>query len=246
VDLRDLFGRLDDLAAAGDVDGVERAALAALEDAGPDDAADLWLYVAWARFEQGRLPQALTAAREALDPLYEAKALFHLWRFDDASAALARCPDEGEDGAEAAWYRGLCAEFARRDAAAHFRRAAELAPDLFPAPVRLSDAEVDAVVHGALDALPEEIAAVVREAVVAVRPLPQPHADVDPLTLGLYVEKQEDGAQLPSQIEVYRLNIERLGGDRDTVIGELRITLLHEIAHHLGYDEEGVEALGLR
>ena len=108
------------------------------------------------------------------------------------------------------------------------------------------DAEVDAVVQGALDALPKEIADAVREAVVAVRPLPQCHPDVDPLTLGLYVEKQENSAELPSQIEVYRLNIERLGGDRDTVIDELRITLLHEIAHHLGYDEEGVDALGLR
>lgn len=245
----ELFERLDELAANDDLDGVERAALEALA-AGATDP-DLWRYVAWARFEQGRLHEALEAARAGSDPLYRAKAHFHLWEFDEAARALRECPAGGEDGAEAEWYRGLCAEFSGRDPAPHFRRAERDAPYLFREPVRLDDAAIEAVVQEAIHALPPEIARAVAETVVEIRPLPQTHPDVDPLSLGLYLgadrlaRRLEDSGQLPSRIEIYRSNIERVAADRSEAVDELRITLLHEIAHHLGYDEGGVAALGL-
>ncbi|MHC4818103.1 MAG: metallopeptidase family protein [Planctomycetota bacterium] len=247
--MHDLFDRLDELAANDDLDAVEKVALEALEQGATD--LDLWRYVAWVRFEQGRLPQALEAAIEADDPLYEAKAHFHLWDLDAAREALAECPSGGEDDAETEWYRGLCAEFSGEDGGPHFRRAAREAPDLFPEPVRLDDAAVAAVMEEAIRSLPPEIARVVAETVVEIRPLPQPHPDVDPLSFGLYLgvarleRRLEDTGELPSRIEIYRGNIERMAADRDEAVDELRVTLLHEIAHHLGYDEGGVVKLGL-
>jgi len=247
--VHDLFDRLDELAANDDFDGVERAALEALA-AGATDL-DLWRYVAWARFEQGRLPQALEAARAGSDPLYQAKAHFHLWEIDEARSALRQCPAGGEDGAEAEWYRGLCAEFSEEDPAVHYRRAARDAPHLFHEPVRLDDAAVEAVMQEAIRSLPPEIARAVSETVVEIRPLPQPHPDVDPLSLGLYLgpghlsRRYEDSGNLPARIEIYRSNIERMAADHAEAVDELRITLLHEIAHHLGYDEGGVVKLGL-
>ncbi|MHC4549965.1 MAG: metallopeptidase family protein [Planctomycetota bacterium] len=247
----ELLDRLDALAERDDLDGVERAALEAL--GGPDDP-DLWRYVAWARFEQGRLRDALAAAREGDDPLYEAKAHFHLWEFEEAKRALAVCPEDGEsgeDGAEAEWYRGLLAEFSGADGSGHFRRAAALAPHLYQEPVRLSEAEIGAVVQEALRALPDDVARAAHETVIEVRALPRFHPDVDPLTLGLYLGTDrlrrtlDDSAQLPPRIEIYQQNVERIAFDRAEAVDELRITLLHEIAHHLGYDEEGVAGLGL-
>ena len=245
----DLFERLDELVANDDLDGVEKAALEALAEGATDP--DLWRYVAWVRFEQGRLAQALEAAHEADDPLYQAKAHFHAWGLDAASRALAECPPGGEDGAEAEWYRGLCAEFSGEDPAPHFQRAARDAPHLFRDPVCLDDEAVEAVVSDAFRSFPPEVARAVAETVVEIRPLPQPHKDVDPLTLGLYLgadrlaRRLEDSGELPSRIEIYKSNIERMAADRAEAVDELRITLLHEIAHHLGYDEGGVAGLGL-
>ena len=166
----ELFERLDELAANDDLDGVEKAALEALDHGATD--LDLWRYVAWARFEQGRYSQALEAAHEGDDPLYEAKALFHLWELDEARRVLAECPAGGEDGAEAEWYRGLCAEFAGADGTPHYRRAAREAPHLFHEPVRLDDDAVEKVARDAIDSLPTDIARAVAETVVEVRPLP--------------------------------------------------------------------------
>jgi predicted Zn-dependent protease with MMP-like domain len=36
-----------------------------------------------------------------------------------------------------------------------------------------------------------------------------------------------------------------MAADHAEAVDELRVTLLHEIAHHLGYDEGGVAKLGL-
>ena len=209
----ELFARLDALVGAMDIEAVEHVALAAVDEHGGDP--DLWRYVSWARFEQGRLREALDAAERAGDALYRAKAQFHLWAMEDAARTLAGYgSDDPEDEAEAEWYRGLLAEFAGGDGTAHYRRAAEIDPDAFQPPLRLDDDEVEAVVRAALAALPAPVREAVEEVAIEIRPLPRPYPDVDPLISKVAIE-------------------------------ELRITLLHEIAHHLGYDERGVEDLGL-
>ncbi|MHC4958414.1 MAG: metallopeptidase family protein [Planctomycetota bacterium] len=247
-----LFDRLDDLALADEFDAVEAEALRALEsDPDAEDIADLWRYVSWARFETGRMQSALDAALTAGDALYEAKAFFHLWRFDEARSSLDDFVGGGADAAEVAFYRAMIEEFTGGDPQPHYAAAARIAPDLFPPPVRLTDAEVDAVMRDALGELPAGIRKAIENTVVAVRPLPAPHPDVDPLSLGLYVGRSliERSVlalpELPAQIEIYRANIERIARDRQHAIEELRITLLHEVGHHLGFDEDGVADLGL-
>ena len=244
----EIFDRLDALADEGDLEAVEAEALRAIR--GAKDPRDLWRYVAWARFELNRTEDALKAAGSAEDPLLEGKALFHLWRFDEARNALARVRAEGEEEAEAEWYRGVLAEFQGGDAMRHFRRAAKLAPDLFGEPVRLTDAQIDEVVRKAKADLPPAVARAAEETAIEVLPLPRPQKDVDPLSLGLYTGKDllsrsvEDSAQLPPKIEIYRKNIERIARDRVEAIDELRITLLHEIGHHVGMDERQIEDAG--
>jgi len=244
----EIFDRLDALADEGELEAVEAEALKAIRR--EKDPRDLWRYVAWARLELDRLDDALIAARSGEDPLLEGKALFHLWRFKEAEKALARVHGGLEDEAEAEWYRGVLEEFRGGDGAARFRRAAKLAPRLFEEPARLTDAEIDEVVRKAKADLPAPVARAVEETAIEVLPLPRPHPDVDPLTLGLYIGKGllersiDDGMDLPPKIELYRRNIERIARDRDEAIDELRITLLHEIGHHVGMDEEQIDGAG--
>ena len=238
----ELFDRLDELAVLGRIDEVESAALAALPQAHGHDIGDLWRYVAWARFEQRRLLPSLDAARRARDPLYEGKAHFHLWQFEAALDALFRFQGEGEDAAEAEWYLGILDEFAGRDPSAHFRSAARLAPGVFSEPVRLEPADVDGLIEEVLEALPPDVATRVKEAAIEVLSLPRPHVDVDPLSLGLHVER--DGT-MPAKVEIYLCNIERVARNRWHAIEELRVTLLHEFGHQLGFGEAGLDRLDL-
>jgi predicted Zn-dependent protease with MMP-like domain len=49
---------------------------------------------------------------------------------------------------------------------------------------------------------------------------------------------------MPARIILFKKNIERYCRDRDEMIEQIRITLLHEIGHHFGFDEEDLEELG--
>ena len=49
---------------------------------------------------------------------------------------------------------------------------------------------------------------------------------------------------LPDRITVYRGPTLRLCEDREEVVREVEITVVHEIAHHFGIDDERLHALG--
>jgi predicted Zn-dependent protease with MMP-like domain len=95
----------------------------------------------------------------------------------------------------------------------------------------------DEHVRRALDALPDDIAGGLENVAVVVE-------DVDPEEpdlLGLF--DQPEG--LPAKITIYRLPLERsFGHDPERLQNEIRITVLHELAHYFGIDEERVRDLG--
>ncbi len=68
---------------------------------------------------------------------------------------------------------------------------------------------------------------------------------------GLYlgVPLSERGAYynmaLPDRIVIYQEAHERLCSSREEVVEEVRKTVLHELGHHLGIDEERLEELDL-
>lgn len=75
------------------------------------------------------------------------------------------------------------------------------------------------------------------------------HPEADDL-LGLYegVPKTEwaaDHALIPPRITIFRRAIEGLSASPATQREEVRRTVKHEIAHHLGYDDEQLHRLGL-
>ena len=107
--------------------------------------------------------------------------------------------------------------------------------------------EFESAVDDALDSLPEWVVEQIDNLHVVVEERPTPEqGDV----LGLYegvslVERSADywGA-LPDRIVVYRQPHLEMGLSDAGLREEIRRTVLHEIAHHLGIDDERLEELG--
>lgn len=67
---------------------------------------------------------------------------------------------------------------------------------------------------------------------------------------GLYdgIPRTEWGADLvpiPNKISLFRLPLEEDFPDPDELADEVRLTVLHELAHHLGIDDDRLDELGL-
>lgn len=111
-------------------------------------------------------------------------------------------------------------------------------------PVEMTREEFEIVVNAALDEIPDDLAAAVRNVVVLVEDDAPPE---DPMLLGLYDGLGfESGADFhgPARIFVYRNNLQEMCEDRADLEQEIRITVLHEVAHHFGLDERRLHELG--
>jgi predicted Zn-dependent protease with MMP-like domain len=115
-------------------------------------------------------------------------------------------------------------------------------------PVEMSPDDFDALVEEALDQIPDEIASLVRNVVVLVEAEP-PEDEPDDL-LGLYdgvALTERDGSllpQLPDRIFLFRGPLLDMCDDEDDLVDEIRITVVHEIAHHFGIDDDRLHDLG--
>lgn len=110
----------------------------------------------------------------------------------------------------------------------------------------LSRGRFEHLVGRALDLLPDELAALIDNVVVTVE---DRHPD-EPELLGLYegvplTERHDYGALvLPDRITIYRLACCEFCADEDELVEEVAVTVVHEIAHHFGIDDERLEQLG--
>lgn len=102
------------------------------------------------------------------------------------------------------------------------------------------------LVGEALDTIPPEFVRAMDNVVVLVDGR---NAD-DPALLGLYegvalTERTSDyGGVLPDRITVYREAILDICDDEEDVVEEVAVTVVHEVAHHFGIDEETLHRLG--
>jgi predicted Zn-dependent protease with MMP-like domain len=115
-------------------------------------------------------------------------------------------------------------------------------------PVEMGPEDFEALVDNALDAIPDEIASLVRNVVVLVEDEP-PEGEPDDL-LGLYdgvALTERDGSwapELPDRIFLFRGPLLDMCDDEDDLIEEIRITVVHEVAHHFGIDDDRLHDLG--
>lgn len=107
--------------------------------------------------------------------------------------------------------------------------------------------DFEAHVRRALDSLPAEL----RRAMSNVEIVIEDENPEDPDLLGLYtgipLTERDSGyaGALPDKIEIYRLPLEDEFGDDPALLeDEIRITVIHELAHHFGIDDDRLDQLG--
>jgi predicted Zn-dependent protease with MMP-like domain len=111
----------------------------------------------------------------------------------------------------------------------------------------MGEQDFEDAVGDALDAVPAELMALLDNVVFLVEDEPPEH---DPDLLGLYdgtpLTERGDGwaGALPDRITIYRGPLSRMCEDRDELLDEIAVTVVHEIAHHFGIDDARLHELG--
>lgn len=127
---------------------------------------------------------------------------------------------------------------------------------------RLSDEEFEGAVQAALDSIPDEFLDALENVAIIVADEPSEeelageagdaYVTESGDILGLYdglalTERGDDyGAfgDYPDTITVFKGPHERLEGSKAQVLEEVRKTVIHEVAHYFGMDEDQVDEMG--
>jgi Flp pilus assembly protein TadD len=222
---------------------------------------ELFLLQAMAFDDLGRPGDALLAANRSLE--YDGRdrearrekgvALFELCRFDQARAELSKLASEEPD----AWsehYLGLIAERANDEVAAqaHFARAHQLDPDAFKPTAQAPRSVFQQIVQDEVARLPPDIKAGLARSNFEVTDLPEvtdltaTDPPLSPGILGLF-RPPPDGASASARpsILLYRRNLSRAAHSDEELHREVRDTLMHEVGHLNGEDDEQLRDRGL-
>jgi len=222
---------------------------------------ELYLLQAMALDDLGRPADALAAANRSLE--FDAKdrearrekgvALFELCHFDQARAELSKLASEEPD-AWAEHYLGLIAERSQDDvaAAAHFARAQKLDPDAFKQAALAPSSIFQKIVQEEVEKLPPDIKQGLAHANFAVEDLPEvgdlvaTDPPLSPGILGLFRPPPEAAPpEARPTILLYRRNLARAAHNDDELHREVRDTLMHEVGHLNGEDDEQLRDRGL-
>lgn len=114
--------------------------------------------------------------------------------------------------------------------------------------VKVTPERFEELVGDALDALPPELGEMMDNVAVFV------DDDHEEGLLGLYegiplTERGDYGLgwgelPMPDRITVYRLPICAMARDEDEVVEQVRVTVIHEVAHHFGIEDDRLAELG--
>ncbi len=111
----------------------------------------------------------------------------------------------------------------------------------------IDDTDFEQLVISAIDSVPEPFATALNDvAVVVVDRAPPPDTDVYGLYIGVPLDEAwvADG-ELPARIQIYRHPLIEDCETLDELRSEVRTTVLHELGHHLGFDEDDLDRIGL-
>ena len=109
----------------------------------------------------------------------------------------------------------------------------------------VSPERFEELVADALDEIPEELGRLMQNVWVTVEDVPEEGG-----LLGLYsgiplTEREAYGGMvMPDRITLYRIPICAMSRSEDDVVEVVRDTVIHEVAHHFGIDDERLDELG--
>jgi len=104
-------------------------------------------------------------------------------------------------------------------------------------------------VQQALESLPQEIGRHLDNVVVTVEP--EPEIIGPEILFGIYegtplTERTSGyGMVTPDRIVIYQGPLERSFPNQRELVEQIRVTVLHELGHHLGLDEDRLDEIGL-
>ncbi|AIU33629.1 MULTISPECIES: metallopeptidase family protein [Corynebacterium] len=112
--------------------------------------------------------------------------------------------------------------------------------------IQISDEHFEELVDQALSAIPESIT----EHITNLAILIEDYAEDSPYILGLYhgvalTERSFDHAGfLPDTITIYKEALKKYCSSEEELVEQVRITVMHEIGHYFGLEEEDLHRLG--
>ncbi|SFT70197.1 Predicted Zn-dependent protease, minimal metalloprotease (MMP)-like domain [Actinopolyspora lacussalsi subsp. righensis] len=113
-------------------------------------------------------------------------------------------------------------------------------------PVEMSSQRFEELVGDALDRVPQQLLRELSNVVILV----EDRNPEDESLLGLYegvalTERDSSyGGVLPDRITIYREPLLEMCSSEQHLVEEVAVTVVHELAHHFGLDEEKLHALG--
>jgi predicted Zn-dependent protease with MMP-like domain len=112
--------------------------------------------------------------------------------------------------------------------------------------VRMSTQRFDELVSDALDLLPADLAAAMDNVVVLVADRNPDEPGLLGLYEGIALTERDSwyAGSLPDTITIYREALLGVCDTEEDVVEEVAITVIHEIAHHFGIDDERLHQLG--
>jgi predicted Zn-dependent protease with MMP-like domain len=226
-ELEELLSELELCLADGDLEGA-RSALQAAEDMAGSDDPDVRYGRALIAQETGDLDTAMSELKLALETDPD---------FADAHYALGLLYEELSDQASAVH---------------HFLRTRALDARLDKERSLGDKAEVDRIERVAretIDALPDEFAERLRSVPVLLEPRPSRQlveTGFDPRAYGLFEgpEHGRDDIPAPTRIVLYTNNL-LANFNGDELEEQVETTVIHEVGHYFGLDEDDMERLGL-
>lgn len=112
--------------------------------------------------------------------------------------------------------------------------------------IAVSNEIFDQCVNDALDTIPDALLALIENCVILVEEFPPPGQHL----FGVYegIPLTERGANyagvLPDRILIFREPHKRTCHSIEELVEEIHVTVVHEIAHHFGIDDDALAVLG--
>lgn len=237
-------------------------------DAPRDFAVEVWLTLADARGSDHDPKGALAAAEQAVKLAPDdaaarvalGSARFDLCELDLAEKCVAQAIDRDPRCADAFWLRGrvhtVRGDLAAADKA--FARAAQIDPVRFAVPFRVNEDAFAKLMEESLEELPHQVRDYLKNIALVVEDVPElaqvrkNDPPLSPGSLGLFegtppslAPGDDPWSHFPSRITLFRRNIEISCVDEDELRDLVSSTLLHEVGHYLGLDEEDLDERGL-